>query len=453
MSKYLVTNEEYASTDVLKAHELFVDFRNAFYEIGVSFFDETLNLFDDNEVFEEYERRIVENYDESKDGSMKKYARQLENSSKKFRHFFANLVWLYNLSIRDKNHQTKVDEILICLQDTSYKNIVNQKTPQTGYINYGNLFQAKYYDINFIYYFSHDFIKSKENPNSIINKLNIIERMKEVSNESFKNMQNLASRHVLNYLFDSDKYEPIVSTNDKRKIITHFLGNYDDELIDEDLYKIREENFGFNDSLYSIIYDYPNIQPVKRDRKKTSSNIRTAILSTASKQSKNYAIGFELNNQEKDNIEDYKSKLENGILAEELVYNNVITTTDKRLLINKLYTMDITKNISNIAENIDKLIYYTKYYDQYSPFDLITTKNEEPLFVEVKSTVGNQIYFSKNEIQFAYEHQDNYEVRIVKNNVIYILDLKKHIQDLYNYIFDHVYQWQVESIKFQIEFL
>lgn len=453
MSKYLVTNEEYASTDVLKAHELFVDFRKAFYEIGVSFFDETLNLFDDNEVFEEYERRIVENYDESKDGSMKKYARQLENSSKKFRHFFANLVWLYNLPIRDKNHQTKVDEILICLQDTSYKNIVNQKTPQTGYINYGNLFQAKYYDINFIYYFSHDFIKSKKNPNSIINKLNIIERMKEVSNESFKNMQNLASRHVLNYLFDSDKYEPIVSTNDKRKIITHFLGNYDDELLDEDLYKIRKEGFDFTDSLYSIIYDHLDIQPIKRDRKKSSSNIRTAILSTALKQSKNYAIGFEPKSQDRDNIEDYKSQLENGIFAEELVYSDIIKTTNKPLLINKLCTIDITKNISNIAENIDKLIYYTKYYDQYSPFDLITTKNEELLFIEVKSTVGNEIYFSKNEIQFAYEHQENYEVRVVKNNVIYLLNFKNHIQDLYNYIFHHIYEWQVERIKLKLEFL
>lgn len=453
MSKYLVTNKEYASENTLKAHELFVDFRKAFYEIGVSFFDETLMLFDDNEVFEEYERRIVKNYDGSDDDSMTKYTRQLENSSKKFRHFFANLVWLYNLPIEDKKHQTKVDEILICLQDTSYKNIVNQKTPETGYITYGNLLQAKYYNINFIYYFSHDFIMTNENPNLIINKLNIIERMKKVSNANFRNMHDLASRDILNYLFDADKYEPIVCTDDKRKIVTHFLGNYDDELLDEDLYKIRKDDFGFTDSLYGIIYDYPSIQPVKRDRKKTTLNIRTAILSTASKQSKNYAIGFEPKIQDRENIEDYKSQLENGILAEELVYSDVMKTTNKPLLINKLCTMDITKNINNIAENIDKLIYYTKYYDQSSPFDLITTKNEELLFIEVKSTVGNEIYFSKNEIQFAYEHQDNYEVRVVKNNVIYILNFKNHIQDLYNYIFHHIYEWQVESIKFKIEFL
>lgn len=451
MSQYLITHKEYATPNVIEAHNLFSEFRKAFFEDGVSFFDSSLKLFDTDEVFREYEKRIIKNYDPSRDDSKEKYTRQLENSSKKFRHFFANLIWLYNLPMRDKYHPTKVDEILLYLQDPAYSHIIAQKTPQEGYINYGNSFQAKYYDVNFIYYFSHDFIKNRENPNFIINNLNIIQRMQGLSNARFKDMQNLASRHVLNYLFNPAQYEPIVCTKDKRKIITHFLGNYDDEFLDEDLYKIRKDGFGFDESLYAIVYEYPSIKPIQRIRKKSSSDTRTAILSNVSKQPKDYNMSFIPKHH--DCIEDYKNKLENGILAEKLIYENIIKTTNKPLLINALYKQDLTKNLSNITENIDKIIYYTKYYDSYAPFDLITTKDEKLLYIEVKSTLGNEIYFSRNEILFAYEHQDNYEVKIVKNQIIYTLEMKNYIQDLYDYVFHHAYTWQAESVKFPIEFL
>jgi len=115
MSRYLLTNDKMFDTKHnTLVYEEFLKFKEIFFEKGVSFFDPTIKLFDDDKVFYEFENRIIQNYDDSKLKSLNKYLNQLKGSSKKFRHFFACIIWLYNYPIHDKK---------ILLNPLKYKNI------------------------------------------------------------------------------------------------------------------------------------------------------------------------------------------------------------------------------------------------------------------------------------------------------------------------------------------
>ena len=95
------------------------------------------------------------------------------------------------------------------------------------------------------------------------------------------------------------------------------------------------------------------------------------------------------------------------------------------------------KTIGEIFAETDKVIHYSKNFDSFAPFDLISTKDEQILYIEVKSTTGSDIYFSKNEIEFAHKNIDNYQVKVVKNKKIYDFDISYIITDIYKSIKDN----------------
>lgn len=63
------------------------NFKVSFLEKGVSYFNNEIVLFDNDEVFVEFENRIIKGYDSSSNNNLDKYSNQLKNSSIKFRHF------------------------------------------------------------------------------------------------------------------------------------------------------------------------------------------------------------------------------------------------------------------------------------------------------------------------------------------------------------------------------
>ncbi len=91
---------------------------------------------------------------------------QLKNSSIKFRHFFTNLIWLYNFPIRNESklRKTKVEEIQFFL-DTQDISFIESKIPKEGILSYGNLYHSKYFDINFIYFFVKNYKQTNKNYN------------------------------------------------------------------------------------------------------------------------------------------------------------------------------------------------------------------------------------------------------------------------------------------------
>lgn len=443
MSKYLLTNEDYDNQMQQKLFNEFLAFKDIFFTQGVSYFDNNLKLFDNNEVFTEYEKRIISNYDASDKGSIDKYKIQLSSSSKKFRHFFANLIWLYNFPIHGQGKLTKIEEVKTYLGDYYNKDLVDNHFFNDGIASYGMLNMQKYFNINFLFFFTKQYRQNPSNPNEIINNINVSDLMKKLSNEKFDNVHSLASRHMLNYLFNPDFYEPIVNTSCKEAIVKHFLNKINKSTLDKDIYKIRKETFGFDNSLYHIC-EGTELNTTKIARVITKPFEKKYFDNIVDTNSKNY--------EDNDPLEIAKQKIKNGLLAEELVYINILKKVDKILLTNrisKIYNLQIT----TVMQDIDKLIHYSKHYDKYAPFDLLSTKNNDILYIEVKSTISDEIYFSKNEIIFAYEHIDKYQVKIVKNDKIFDIDMNDIIQDIYKNILSNNDKWSIETIKFKIEFL
>jgi len=420
-------------------YEEFLKFKETFFEKGVSFFDPNIKLFDDDKVFYEFENRIIKHYDGSKLKSLNKYLKQLEGSSKKFRHFFACIIWLYNYPIHDKKNSTKSTEIEKYLGEYYQNNLQNTKVIYSGIANYGILSQYIYYDINFIYFFTKQYIKLKDNPHNIINGIDLYSSMKEISSEHFKKINKLSSRHMLNYLFNPDDYEPIVDTSCKEKIVSHYLGKTQNKTLDEDILKIRQDITGSENSLFlDVCRDTHNIAYI--------SNVD--VLS----EKKKYDMSLSSKNyNDTDLIKQYQQKIDNGLNAEILVYNELIKDIDKKVLMNELIKILGVNNLGEISNKLEQLIHYSKNFNQLAPFDLFYTRGQELVYVEVKSTTGNEIYFSKAELDFAYENIDNYVVKVVRDNEIYDLDMSDIIFDIHELKDTRI--WQIDTIKVKIDFL
>lgn len=438
----------------VEVYEKFLEFKKTFFEDGVSIFNKKLKLFDNDEVFREFEERVIKNYDDSKRPNLIKYTEQLTSANEKVRHFFANLIWLYNYPIFDKKNETKIKTIKIFLDKYYDEKTVKDSLPKHGIASYGRLSQYLYFDINFIYFFTKEYIRQKNNPNEIINNINLYDSMKKISKEHFKEMTHLASKHMLNYLFDPDYYEPIVNTSCKRKIVETYFHEYNDQTLDQDIYKIREEQFGFTESLYSEICGTHAVY--KRANGDQITKKIAQILENNSVDSK-VDFNFDINQRiyEDDILADAEKKIENGMRAEELVYEMIRHDVNQKVLINKINELyNLTQNeLLLLTQNIDHVIHYSKNYDRYAPFDLIATQNDDLLYIEVKSTTGNIIYFSRAEIKFAYNHLDNYEVLIVKDKTIYEVDIYHTILDVYKTMIEHQSNWLCENISFKIDFL
>lgn len=436
-------------------YKLFQDFKNNFLEEGVSFFDPNIKLFEDESIFEDFENRIIKGYDSSNNNSLDKYSKQLEDASMKTRHFFANLTWLYNFPIRNesKGRQTKINETAIFLNIKETTSI-ETKIASNGILNFGNLFHSKYADINFIYFFVKHYIQTKEDFNKIINNIDINTLIEEISSTNKLNKSTLPSKHILNYLFNPSYYEPIGSREDKRKVVASFMGDYDDSTLDEDLHTIRLSN-NLEDS-NSLFYNGREFEgKLKKRKKKKEYSLKKAFLNKSKSNKKQFQFNC---NKKSDKFDfdklssDYENKIKKGLEAEELVLEyekEVVNKSDLTNLINKI---DKFNSIGIIASNIDKIMHYSKNIYMYSPFDIISCRNKSILYIEVKSTTNDTIFMSRNELIFAYENFDNYEVRVVKDKEIFKFDLDKNtLEDIYKSL--HNESWLVENISLKLNFL
>ncbi|WP_152059505.1 protein NO VEIN domain-containing protein [Aliarcobacter butzleri] len=441
MARFLLTNDKMFDTKHNNlVYDEFLKFKEAFFEKGVSFFDPNIKLFDTNEVFEEFEKRIIKNYDDSKLKSVSKYLKQLKNSSKKVRHFFACIAWLYNYPIHDKKNSTKTYEIKEYLGEYYKDSLDNTVFKYSGIANYGLLSQYIYYDINFIYFFTRQYITLKNNPHDIINSIDLYTLMKEISIEDFKNMQKLSSRHMLNYLFNPDTYEPIVDTSCKENIVKHYLGKVNKNTLDEDILSIRKNQIGFEISLFDIckksgISKTAYVLELELEEKKDGYIVSTS--------SKNY--------KDDDLLDKYRKQIENGLNAELLVYNEIEKDVDRTILLNQLVKNIGSEKIDDIHDKLEQLIHYSKNFDKYAPFDLLSTRGQELVYIEVKSTIGNEIYFSKSELEFAYDHIENYLVKVVKDGVIYDFSIYEILCEYFEYK-EKINLWLVDTIKVKISF-
>lgn len=441
MARFLLTNKKMFDVKHNNlVYDEFLKFKEAFFEKGVSFFDPNIELFDNNEVFEEFEKRIIKNYDDSKLKSVSKYLKQLNNSSEKFRHFFACIAWLYNYPIHDKKNPTKTYEIKEYLGEYYHEDLENIVFKYSGIASYGLLSQYIYYDINFIYFFTKQYITSKNNPHDIINNLDLYTLMKKISNEDFKNMQKLSSRHMLNYLFNPDIYEPIVDTSCKENIVKHYLNKVNKNTLDEDILSIRKNQIGFDISLFDIC-------------KKSGISKTAYVLELELEEKKDdFIVSLSSKNYKDDDLLDkYKKQIENGLNAELLVYDEIMKNIDKKVLVNELGKKLGTEKFGEINNKLEQLIHYSKNFDKYAPFDLLSTRGQELLYIEVKSTTGNEIYFSKSELEFAYDHIENYVVKVVKDKEIYDFSIHEMLCEYFEYK-EKINLWLIDTIKVKISF-
>ena len=441
MARFLLTNDKMFD---IKHNNLvydeFLKFKESFFEKGVSFFNPNIMLFDTNEVFEEFEKRIIKNYDDSKLKSVSKYLKQLKNSSEKVRHFFACIAWLYNYPIYDKKNSTKTFEIKEYLGEYYNDDLENTVFKYSGIASYGLLSQYIYYDINFIYFFTKQYITLKSNSHNIINNLDLYTLMKEISTENFKNMQKLSSRHMLNYLFNPDTYEPIVDTSCKENIVKHYLGKVNKNTLDEDILSIRKNQIGFDISLFDIC-------------KKSGISKTAYVLELELEEKKDdFIVSLSSKNYKDDDLLDkYKKQIENGLNAELLVYDEIMKNIDKKVLVNELGKKLGTEKFGEINNKLEQLIHYSKNFDKYAPFDLLSTRGQELLYIEVKSTTGNEIYFSKSELEFAYDHIENYVVKVVKDKEIYNFSIDEILFEYFEYK-EKINLWLIDTIKVKISF-
>ena len=441
MARFLLTNEKMFDVKHNNlVYDEFLKFKEAFFEKGVSFFDPNIELFDNNEVFEEFEKRIIKNYDDSKLKSVSKYLKQLNNSSEKFRHFFACIAWLYNYPIHDKKNPTKTYEIKEYLGEYYHEDLENIVFKYSGIASYGLLSQYIYYDINFIYFFTKQYITLKSNSHNIINNLDLYTLMKEISTENFKNMQKLSSRHMLNYLFNPDIYEPIVDTSCKENIVKHYLNKVNKNTLDEDILSIRKNQIGFDISLFDIC-------------KKSGISKTAYVLELELEEKKDdFIVSLSSKNYKDDDLLDkYKKQIENGLNAELLVYDEIMKNIDKKVLVNELGKKLGTEKFGEINNKLEQLIHYSKNFDKYAPFDLLSTRGQELLYIEVKSTTGNEIYFSKSELEFAYDHIENYVVKVVKDKEIYDFSIDEILFEYFEYK-EKINLWLIDTIKVKISF-
>ncbi|MFW2600640.1 protein NO VEIN domain-containing protein [Aliarcobacter butzleri] len=264
--------------------------------------------------------------------------------------------------------------------------------------------------------------------------------MKEISNEDSKNMQKLSSRHMLNYLFSPDIYEPIVNTSCKENIVKHYLNKVNKDTLDEDILSIRKNQIGFDISLFDIckksgISKTAYVLELEFEEKKDDFKVSLS--------SKNY--------KDDDLINKYKKQIENGLNAELLVYNEIMKDIDKKVLVNQLGKQLGFEKLNEISYKIEELIHYSKNFDQYAPFDLLATRGQELVYVEVKSTTSDEIYFSRAELEFAYEHIENYLVKVVKNEIIYDI-LTENIIYEYIELKKRLNLFVIDTIKVKIDF-
>lgn len=218
----------------------------------------------------EYEKQIIKQYDSSNRSNQAKYRDQIMKgmtNSKSFNLFFTNIYYLYDLFRQTDNKINRINFYLNCYlkdfevikkdktstsSDSKIKKVlnsinlnieVNEDTCANGIINSVAYNTNMYYEMNFIYVFLKKVFENKINYLEIIESIKFEDIIDSTKGHS-KEIYNFVSRNALLYLFYPEKYEPILSYEDKKSIITYYLGSVKNEFLaelDADLLFIRNQ--------------------------------------------------------------------------------------------------------------------------------------------------------------------------------------------------------------------
>ncbi len=442
MSNYLETNTEYPNKEHIDGFNIF----NKYMELilnGKSIFDHSINFMNSDELFNIYEKNIIEKYINTTDHHTEKYKQQLKGTSNEFKHFFATLTWIRLYPILDMHTENKISEINLYLPKGSEISEKDDYFKYKGVAHYGRLRVKTYEDLNMIFFFIRTYKKNRtKNLNDILNEIDYYDEYTLGEDRSTTRHDSIPSRHMLNYFFNKEHYEPIVDASAKRRILEYYhvpsISTMDKVTIDKNLYQIRVDINDFKISLFSQVE-----LGIKTNKKATTATF-SSTSSDIDYKKKNIDSHDEI-------LESYKKKLENGLKAEILVWEKLKKEIDKPSFIN-IIKQEFDFSFDYAAQNFEKIMHYSKNYNTYAPFDLLTVDENELIYVEVKSTTSDVVYFSKQEIKFANEHQDCYIVYIVKDEEIYTFDYSDTIRDIYTQMFKNN-DWSFDTVKIRITFI
>ncbi|MDD4506555.1 MAG: DUF3883 domain-containing protein [Sulfurospirillaceae bacterium] len=445
----------YAVQNNKEDYHLFETFKTTFIINKCSFFDKKLQILNKQNL-NEFEQRFIINYIAGNGQSFTDKAyQQLANSSLEFKHFFTNYVLLYNFffSSHDYGHY-KVAKAVSSKQNEleSYlgKSILKDLIPQHGYANCGTFYNTKK-DVELSYI--HIFIKKIfEYPELLNDEKALIDFIKHMNVRTQlmhyigPNVFKAGIKNILLFLFFPSKFEPIVSYTDKEKIVSGFGRiNYDKD-IDDNLFLIREK-YNIKNSFYENehILKWQNVKKEIVRNKKNSDVLSAKIINHHVSEHNSKLNNTFIVKSNTDLNAEYTQKLISGQNAEEIVYLDL----EQKYMSNKKdmghYIKIITKELSNLYsfEKIQPLMnkplkeicMFSSYVHTMAPFDILYTNGSSVKYVEVKncSTKPYKIFMSVNELHFAYDNIEHYELMVVINNQIYSCK-DFPIEQLYNEI-------------------
>lgn len=442
---------EYAIENNPKDYELFINFKDKFLINKVSIFDENLEVITE-ENLNQFEERFIINYIAGGElNFLEKSKKQLGNSSKSFKHLFCNYLWLYNFFFSsvnrggydiDKAFETKIKEIRTLINE----NFNSELIPKIGYANCGISYKTRK-DVEMCYI--HIFVKHLfYNPTIIYDKEQLIDFIYKMNVNTDldyyvgANVKKAGIKNILLYLLFPKDFEPIVSFGDKEKIVNGFGRISLNKNIDENLKSIREKSNILN-SFYDVdnIHKWQDVDVIRPNEQNTNNNklkVTKRIKKTESSTSNKFDL---LNHNDLKN--DYEEKLIAGQEAEDIVYSELSNKYMSKEKLNGTYVKNILFAIENIygfevinslrSKKLKEISMFSKFIHTKAPFDIIYTNNATVKFVEVKSCKSKpyKIYMSINELFFAYENIDNYELKVVIDNIVYDVE-PFPIEDLYN---------------------
>lgn len=438
----------YAIQNNQKDYELFEEFKTTFIINKCSLFDKSLNVFNQKNL-DEFEERFIKNYIAGNNQKFNEKAfQQLKNSSFEFKHFFTNYLWLYNLffSSLDDGHYhvsksvaSKKSELELYLEQSISDHLI----PKYGFANCGTSYNTRK-DVEICYI--HIFMKKIfDNPNILNEENALIQFIKTMSVQKQlihyigANVFKAGIKNILLFLLIPEKFDPIVSYTDKENILKGF-GKIDvNRDIDDNLLLIRQK---FN--IQNSFYDDENLQKWQNIKRQSTPKksyeikiINPDFLNLNSTLNQNFVL-----KTNEDLKEEYNNKLIAGKKAEEIVYLDLVTnfmSNPKKLgsyfkiisqELTNLYTLEKIQPLMN--KSLKEICMFSTYIHTTAPFDIVYTNGSSVKFVEVKSCSSKpyKIFMSFNELKFAFENIDHYELKIVIDEKIYSLD-NFPIEDLY----------------------
>lgn len=430
-------------------YQLFLDFNKSFFINGCSYFDKTLKVIT-KENLDEFEERFITNYIAGNEQNFnEKASKQLKNSSRSFKHLFSNYIWLYNFffsSVDDGSYKISKSVLSKYNEVNSYleEYIEIELIPEFGFANCGTSYNTrKDVEMCYIHIFTREIFK---NPTLLTQQENLIKFIKnmdvktQIRNYVGTNLFKSGIKNILLFLLIPDMFEPIVSYEDKKSIVNGFGEINSKKDIDENLLLIREK-FNINKSFYEDKY-FLIWRNAKTIKKTNSNEIRKArVIATSKHQTISKKIKLKTND---DLQEEYNNRLKAGQNAEEVVFFDL----QKRFMSKKkdieyiniifkalcnLYSFEEVKQLRN--SSLKEISMFSKYVYTNAPFDIIYFDGSDIKFVEVKNCSSRpyKIYMSVGELNFAYEHNDYYELKIVINDEILNLE-DLPIKELYNQV-------------------